>query len=367
MNSYRPTRRKFLRHSSLGFVAAASGIFSTGSAGAAPTLIVADPGGEWQEAARAAFYAPFQAATGTAVRFTSRPSLPLPQPLSQLDAAELAHNVQWDVTELPDYLMYLGGKTGLLQPIDTSGMDTAGMLEGALTPYGVGIGARATIMAYSARKWPAGQGPKSWADFWDVARFPGRRAMSGIGYGPLEFALLADGVPADELYPLDIERALLKLSEIKPHVEVWWTSGAQQEQLMRDGAVDLIQGRNDRLEGGVAGGAPFHLEWNQGLYQWEGWAVPKGAPDAAEAAKFIAFAMRAKQQAIFAEHIAYGPANGGALALIPTEKQVTLPTYPPNLKQLTRTNAEWLAANLYALTVAWARWVAGCRWAGAAC
>jgi putative spermidine/putrescine transport system substrate-binding protein len=366
MNLYQPTRRKFLHHGSLGFVAAASGFFSA-SARATQAVIVSDPGGEWQAAARAAFYAPFQAATGTAVRFASRPSLPLPQPLSQLDATELAHNVQWDVTDLPDYLMYLGGKIGLLQPVDTNGIATAGMLEGALTPYGVGIGARATIMAYSTRKWPAGEGPKSWADFWDVARFPGRRAMSGIGYGPLECALLADGVPADKLYPLDIERALLKLSEIKPHVQVWWTSGAQQEQLMRDGAVDLIQGSNDRLYTGVAAGAPFHLEWNQGIYQWEGWAVPKGAPNAAEAAKFIAFALRPKQQAIFAEHIALGPANGDALALIPKERQVVLPTYPPNLKQLSRTNAEWLGGNLYALTVAWTRWVAGCRWNGAAC
>jgi putative spermidine/putrescine transport system substrate-binding protein len=367
MHSYDPTRRKFLRDSSVGFAALASGLLSTRSARAASSLVVTDPGGAWQAAAKAAFYTPFQEATGTAVRFASRRSLPPDQPLAQVDAMVQEHNVRWDVTDLPDYLIYRGGRTGLLQPIDYHGMDTTGMLEDALMPYGVGLAAYAAIMAYDTRKWPAGQGPKSWADFWDVARFPGRRAMSGVGYGPLEFALLADGVPADKLYPLDIQRALSKMSEIKPHITAWWANGAEQEQLMREGKIDLIQGGNDHLYAGIAGGAPFHMEWNQGMYQWEGWAIPKGAPHAAEGAKFIAFTMKREQQAIFAEQIPFGPSNGGALATLPAERQAALPTYPPNLQQLFPADAEWLADNLYAVMVAWARWRASCRWRGSAC
>ncbi len=278
-----------------------------------------------------------------------------------------AGNVQWDVADLPDYIIDRAGKAGLLEPIDYRAMDTSGMPEEALMSHGVALDARASIMAYSTQKWPAGQGPKSWADFWDVARFPGRRAMSGIGYGPLEFALLADGVPADRLYPLDIERALSKMSEIKPHIALWWRSAAEQEQLMRDGTVDLIQGGNDRLTAAIAAGAPFHSEWNEGMYQWEGWAIPKGAPHAAEAAKFIAFTMKPEQQAIFAERIAYGPSNQDALAIIPKERQLALPTYPPNLKRLFPADAGSLSKNLDALMLAWAKWRASCLWRGSAC
>jgi len=366
MHPYHPTRREFLRHGSAGF-AAASGLFSARGARAASSVIVTDPGGEWQAAAKAAFYTPFQATTGTTVRFASRPSQPLDQPLVELEDMALAHNVRWDVTNLADYLIYRGGKAGILQPIDYRGMNTAGMPEDALMPYGVRLDASASIMACSTRRWPAGQGPQSWADFWDVARFPGRRAMSGIGYGPLEFALLADGVPVEKLYPLDIERALAKMSEIKPHIAVWWRSGAQQEQLMREGAVDLIQGSSSRLYAGIAGGGPFHPQWNQGMYQWEGWVIPKRAPHAAEAADFVAFTMQPKQQAMFAEHIAYGPSNQDALAAIPKERQAILPTYPPNLERLFQADAEWVADNLDTLTLAWTKWRASCLWHGSAC
>ena len=77
--------------------------------------------------------------------------------------------------------------------------------------------------------------------------------------------------------------------------------------------------------------------------------------------------MKPEQQAIFAEQIPFGPSNGNVLATLPAERQALLPTYPANLQRLFPANAEWLADNLYAVMVAWARWRASCRWAGSAC
>ncbi len=214
----------------------------------------------------------------------------------------------------------------------------------------------ATVMAYSTRKWPAGQGPKTWADFWDVKRFPGRRAMAGIGYGPLEFALLADGVPTDRLYPLDVERALEKMNEIKPHVTVWWTAGAQQAQLMTNEEVDLIQGWNGRLQSAIDNGAPFVIEWNQGTYQMEGWVIPRGAPNADTAVRFLNFALRPELQAEFARHLPYGPVNRKALALVPPERARQLPTYEANLGKMAVVDARWVAENADALQARWTEW-----------
>ncbi|ODV43375.1 hypothetical protein AWV79_17990 [Cupriavidus sp. UYMMa02A] len=46
------------------------------------------------------------------------------------------------------------------------------------------------------------------------------------GGAELEFALLADGVPKDKLYPIDVQRALKSLDRIKKNVVKWWDTGA---------------------------------------------------------------------------------------------------------------------------------------------
>src|SRR3546814_10310184 len=81
-----------------------------------------------------------------------------------------------------------------------------------------------------------GPGPQSWADFWDMKRFPGKRGMRRTPKYSLEFALMADGVPADRVYPMlrtpaGVDRAFRKLDEIKPHV-VWWSSISQVPDLL---------------------------------------------------------------------------------------------------------------------------------------
>src|SRR6185437_4806523 len=93
----------------------------------------------------------------------------------------------------------------------------------------------------------------------ELGRFLGREEVSGKrSYrksvaGALEPALMADGVPADKVYevlsaPGGIERAIKKIKELKPNIAVWWASGAQHAQLMKDGEVDMITGWNGRFD-----------------------------------------------------------------------------------------------------------------------
>ncbi|MBI4420210.1 MAG: ABC transporter substrate-binding protein [Gemmatimonadetes bacterium] len=346
------SRRGFVRSAAF----AAAGVLAgcARGRGGDRRLVVADPGGEWQQAAAEAYYRPFREETGIEVLYAARPALAL----GKLKAMVEAGNVEWDLTILADYLSYRGASDGLIEPIEAGGFDTSSLIPRAVLPHFVGNDVFATVMAHDIRKWPAGGGPRTWADFWNVRRFPGRRAMSGIGYGPLEFALLADGVPMDRLYPLDVNRALRKMDQIQAHVSVWWTTGAQQSQLMSTGEVDLILGWNARLQHAIDQGAPFAIEWNQGMYQVEGWVIPKGAAHRADALAFLRFALRADRQAEFASRLAYGPVNLRALAEVGAARASLLPTFEGNLSRMFAMDARWAAEHVDDLQSRWTHWKA---------
>ena len=146
------------------------------------------------------------------------------------------------------------------------------------SPNGISYCALGTNLCYRKDKFPNG-GPQSWADFWDVKKFPGTRSLYNNAPRALAFALLADGVPPDKLYPMDIDRAFKKLDQIKPHIKVWWTQGNQSQQLIRDGEVDMMAIWNARASELAAQGVPVELVWNGADVGITMWGVAKGAPN----------------------------------------------------------------------------------------
>jgi putative spermidine/putrescine transport system substrate-binding protein len=319
---------------------------------AAGQVLVLDSGAQWQEAAKIAFYDPFERETGIKVIYTSGQTMGV----AQLRAMAQTGRAEFDAINLSWFSLLLAGLQGYLEPLDYSVIKTDAFIPGATDKYALGLDTFATIFAYDHEKFPDPQkAPKTWADFWDVKRFPGRRGMGNRPIIQLESALLADGVPLDKLYPMDIERAYRKLGELKPHV-VWWMTNAQQGQFMADRAVELILGLNGRLFAAIEKGAPFTLVWNQGLYDPEGWGVPKGAPNKAEAMKFLAYTARPEPQAIFARYIAYGPVNREAYKFISPERAKVLPTYPENLEKMRQVDDLFWAQNGPAMERQWAEW-----------
>ena len=320
---------------------------------AAERIVLTDPGGSTQLAYVKAFYKPFEQDTGIQVVYAARPNLAM----GQLKSMVLANNVEWDVTYLSDYLVEVAVQQDLLDPIDYTKIDpalVAELLPGTASPYMIGGAIFGTVYAYDTKKWPTGQGPQNWSDFWDVRRFPGRRSMVGFGYGPIEQALLADGVPKDKLYPLDLRRAFAKLDEIRPHITVWSTSSAQQHQLLVNQEVDLLQGYANRIQAALADGASYAVQWQDGSYNQEGWVIPKGAKNRAQVLRFIAFVLDANRQA--AAFTGSGPTNRLAPALMRPDDARTVPTYPENLAKLYRANAKWLAENQEELQDRWTEW-----------
>jgi putative spermidine/putrescine transport system substrate-binding protein len=317
-------------------------------------LVITDPGGSSQIQMAKGFYKPFEEATGVKVLYSARPN----QAMGQLKSMVLSNNVEWNTTYLSDYLTNLAVKDDLLDPIDTSKMDPkllAQMLPGSVTKYLIAGSIYGTAFGYSTKVWKTPEeAPKTWADFWDVKKFPGRRSMIGAGYGPIEQALLADGVDRHKLYPLDLNRAYAKLDEIRPHVTVWATASAQQHQLLVNDEVDLIHGFANRIKAAIDDGAKAAIVWRDCSLTYEGWVIPKGAKNRELTLKFIEFALDAKRQADAVTGSA--PTNTQANNYLEPALAKLLPSYPENFATTFQTDAKWLADNQEELQARWTAW-----------
>jgi putative spermidine/putrescine transport system substrate-binding protein len=216
------------------------------------------------------------------------------------------------------------------------------------TPNVVGGAAQSMNVCYSVKKWPGGEHPNSWADFWNVDKFPGRRSLRRDAMWTIEAAVKADGVPDSTFYPIDVERAFRSLDRIKPHVKTWWSDNSQAQQLMEQEEVDLIHMTNGRASQSILDhNAPFAFVWNEATYtgHGDGWIVPAGCPNAIGGMKFLDIVGRAEYQATFARLLYYAPQNPNAMVLLDPKIARLMPSYPDNEKLLHTINFTWWADN----------------------
>lgn len=347
---FNPTRRLILQGAGAFAVAGAMPLTARAQT---KQIVVSDPGGPYTTAYREAFYDPFEKATGIKVVSVARES----QPVAQFAAMVQTKNYVWDVTTLTlsADIPYLEAK-GMLEPIGLKASDFPEIMPEAITPDWLGVDVYSTVLAYRADKFKD-NGPKSWADFWDLKKFPGRRSLRRSPLDTLEQALLADGVPLDRLYPLDVDRAFRSLDKIKPHINIWWTSGAQAMQAIQSGDVDMISTWNGRAQAAKDSGAPVTIVWNQGLYSIEGWGIPKGTPHADAAKQFVRFCADAKRQAVLTRTLAYGPTNKKSFETIGKERATLLPTAPDNIKDMKLPSPQWWEENRQKVTERFNSWI----------
>lgn len=315
-------------------------------------ITVADPGGPFGEAFGKAFYRPFEQATGIRVINVARAA----EPTAQFRAMVETRAYTWDCCILTlsarDILM----RQNLLEPIRLSQADVPDVMPEALHTHWLGTDVYATILAIRTDK-IEGPAPESWADFWNVQRFPGRRALRRDPIDTLEEALLADGVPLADLYPLDVDRAFKSLDRIKPHVSAWWTGGAQSTQMLQSGDIPMLPTWNGRAQPVVDAGLPLKIVWNQGLYSIEGWGIPRDSPRADAARQFVRFCADAERQAAYTDALAYGPTNLKAYNHIRPERAAVLPTAPANLKLMRLADENWWSANRAQASERFAAWI----------
>jgi putative spermidine/putrescine transport system substrate-binding protein len=355
------SRRAFLQHLSRAATGSALlGTFAralTNTAHAESPVTTIGWGGAWQDAMETAFFKPWTKNSGIPVQYIT------PYDFSKLMAMHKAGQQQVDIVEAGSLDTPRMIKYQMNAPLDFNIIDRSALSPGQLK-YENSIGAitLSTVFVYSKAKWPGEDAPQTWADFWNVKKFPGPRSMQRRVYPMLEAALMADGVPADprKMYPLDVDRAFKKLDEIRPHVVTWWSSGSEPQQLIRDKEVDLSVIWNGRASDSILNQkVPYQQVWNQALYNGdiEAWFLMKNGPNPQAGMKLLDFVGRAEPQAAFARALYYGPTNLKAYEFIDAELAKHLPSYPANEKVSLLINYNWWLENIDDLTRRFEQWI----------
>ncbi len=306
------------------------------------------PGGAYEEAWRKASWEPFAAETGIQV-------VPIATNAGKILAMAQAGNVDLDVLDLGEQQTLLLQKADILEKLDTSKFTLTNLKDiDPVNEYYLGNNVFASVLGYNAKTF-ASKHPTSWAEFWDVNAFPGQRMLEDFSAGAvdLEFALLADGVPMDKLYPIDVERALRKLQAIRKNILKWWDTGALSAQLFSENQVVLGSVWNGRIQVLIDGGAPLAIEWNQAKRELQAIAIVKKAPNLENAYKLIDYTLQPKVMAEFAKRIGYGPANRKAFEHIDEKTAAKLPTSPEHLKLSFAASAQWWVDNTKMITDRW--------------
>jgi len=356
---------KLLAGTAIGLAMAAGSVAANAS-----ELTVVSWGGAYTKSQVEAYHKPFIEKTGVKIN-----SEDYNGGIAEIKAQVEAGNVTWDIVDVELSDAIRACDEGLLEEIDITTLPAGAdgtpaaddFLPGTVYDCAVANIVWSTIFAYDTTK--ISDGPTTMADFFDTGKYPGKR---GLRKGPkvnLEFALIADGVPAAEVYdvlatPEGVDRAFAKLDTIKGDV-VWWEAGAQPPQLLADGEVAMTTAYNGRIFNAVAGeDKPFEIVWDGQVYDLDLWVIPKGAKNKDNAFDFLKFSTATEQLAAQASYISYGPSRKSSAPLVgkyhnkDIDMGPQMPTAPNNLANAVQSNFEFWADNSDQLTERFNAWLA---------
>lgn len=298
--------------------------------GAAPAkanpLLIASWGGAYSRSQEEAVFRPFTRATGIGVTHKVYAG-----GLDDLRGQVASRQMVWDVVDVEPADLEEGCNEGLLMRLDIDLSPApdgtpaeSDFLSGTLHPCGVGSLAWSMAIAFSDSSGEIRADdvkPSSLQDFFDVETFPGRRGLRRSPMVNLEWALLADGVPAAAVYDqlrteAGVARAFAKLETIRDDV-VWWEDAAEPARLLADGRVAMTSTYNAPMFDAIAvHQRRFAMIWDRQIWDIDLWAVPTIAPNREAALAFVRFATATEQLASQTRWISYGPVRRSALALV---------------------------------------------------
>ncbi|WP_168012358.1 ABC transporter substrate-binding protein [Halomonas salinarum] len=323
---------------------------------AAPaTLTVLSWGGAYERAQQHALFAPFTETTGIPVNVARYNG-----GLAALRRAVAEENVPWDLIDMTRSEAMAACAEGLLEPLSPSLVAPApdgtppdeDFLPGAFSRCAITHSVFATVVAYRRDAFP-GRRPTSIADLFDQRRFPGPRALQDTPAANLEWALLAYGVPREELYRLlstrrGLNLALKRLNGLEDLR--WWQAGDTPSRLLAEGEVVMASGYNGRFfDAMVNRGLPIEILWDGQVQEHETWVIPRHAPNPEAARRFVRFATTTERQAELARYIPYGPSRQSAARQVSThhgtglDMRLHIPTHPLNAKRAITRDDDWYA------------------------
>jgi putative spermidine/putrescine transport system substrate-binding protein len=346
------TRRTFLKSVAIGAAAVGFPAVIRKSHAAGRQLVFCGFGGNYQEGQSKALFEPYEKETGVKIIQTTGVDL------AKLRTQVQSGNVEWDVLSLPDRLRYTAVYDNMVTKLDYRIIDKTDIMPNMVTDYAIGGVTIPMLLTWNKNAYKgAARPPQSWKEFWDVKKFPGARGVYNRPTYTLEFALIADGVPKDKLYPLDVDRAFRSLNKIKKDVKVWWTEISQPGVLLKTGEVAVTYW--PRTISAVLQGEPLGYTYNEAALTFEAWVVPKGSKNAELAMQFINWAMRPKPQAELTKYIAFGPTNKKAMQFVDPKVRTLLSSYPDNAAKGFLLNGDWWGPNLDKVNQQWNEWQLG--------
>ena len=310
------------------------------------TVVIRTTGGVFEAALKRHFFEPFTKETGVRV-------VPVAASDSEMQAKTAAMaqagRVEWDIiapqmSELPNlqrFLVDLG---------DCSSIPAvAGSLPGTCGRWRVLYLVGAQVLAYDTTAFP-GRKPQTWADFWDVQGFPGRRARSNRR-GP--FAPIVS-----KLFPRDLDRAYRKLDEIRPHIAVWWRTGDQSQAMWRNDDIQLALMWCGRAFATRRSGVPLAWSYDGTFEDFGTWAILKDCPHPNAARAFLQFYLSQPELATaFSREIGYALPNPRAAALLTEQERQDLITTPETMAKIVHMDPAWVVENRARTLDRWNRWI----------
>lgn len=304
-------------------------------------LVFVNWGGDAGPAYDTAYGKPFTEATGIVVKQDGS------GPTEGAIAAQVeSGKPTWDIVDVDPFSAETLGKKDMMEAIDYSVVDKSKMREGFGWDYSASAYFYSYIIAYDATKFKDNP-PTTMADFFDVEKYPGKRALYKWGVGMWEAALLADGVARDALYPLDLERAHKKIADFKDNVVAFWGGGSESQSILLNGEASMAlvwSTRAKLIEEDSEGDIAF--TWNEGVVAPGAMGVLKDNPGGKDAAmQFIASAQDPEKQVVMFRMLGQGPANPAADSLLSAEEARYNPVDPANFALQVPLDIQWYEAN----------------------
>src|SRR5579871_2945802 len=309
-----------------------------------------------QEAVSEVFARPFAAVTTIPVQVTDWAG-----GIDTLRSQAKSPDNTWDVVMVDGDDMSAACSEGLLEKLDWSAIGgKEHYLPQAVSDCGVGAMVASLVLAWDRDKF---SGTPAWSDFWDVAKYPGKRGLRKGVQGNLEFALLADGVAPADVYKVlatsdGVDRAFRKLDQLKPYI-VWWQDPAEAAHILASGDVLMTSS----LASPIAvvnrtAHRNFGVQWNASLYEVLNWAILKGSPNQRQATQFLYFAgmpaIEARLVGLYGKGgLAKGANDGLAADVVPLS-----PTAQANLSVAVRADGGFWHDNLAKLRPRFETWLA---------
>ena len=279
-------------------------------------------------------------------------------------------NVVWDVVDLTQADSLRACQEGLLENLSDVGLPDGAdgtpaaedFVDGALNDCGVGVIVWSTAFAYNQDAY-GNNPPTTIADFFNTDDYPGPRAIRNDPTVIMEWALMADGVAREDVYPMleteeGVEQALAKMNSIRSGLQIW-QAGREPVRLLNAGEVTMASiWTGTGADASREDGANFSIVFDGQVIELDLFGIPKGSRYKEEAIDFIRFASSSESLANMAKHLPNGPTRQSSLGLLPDEILALLPNSPAYQDKISiRSDADWWSRNHARLEEAFQAWL----------